>query len=121
MKTMFGKCLGTSVLFLGLLLASGLPAAAKSSHTIKLDHAVVLQGANLPAGRYQVEWQTHSPEADVQFSHKGGLVVSTTGRVEQRDQRYYSDAIVYGETSDGFISIVEIRFAGSKNVLVFAQ
>ena len=118
MKTMFGKCLGTSVLFLGLLLASGLPAAAKNSHTIKLDHAVVLQGSNLPAGRYKVEWQTHSPEATVQFLLKHKLVASAEGRVEQRDKTYDADTVVYDLMADGSASLLELRFAGSNKVLV---
>jgi len=121
MKTMTGKCLGSAVLSLGLLLAAGLPAAAKNSRTIKLDHAVVMQGSNLPAGKYKVEWQTHSPEATVQFVLKHKLVASAEGRVEQRDKTYEADAAVYDVLADGSVSLMELRFAGSNKVLVFNQ
>jgi len=118
MKTMTRKWFGTGVLSLGLLLAAGIPAAAKNSRTINIDHAVVLQGKNLPAGRYKVEWQTHSPEATVQFSRNRQLVVSTEGRVERRDKTSYSDAVVYETLPDGSVSLLEIRFAGSNKVLL---
>ena len=47
MKTMTRKWFGTGVLTLGLLLAA-IPAAAKNSRTIKLDHAIVMQGDICP-------------------------------------------------------------------------
>jgi len=118
MKTMTRKWFGTGVLSLGLLLAAGIPAAAKNSRTINIDHAVVLQGKNLPAGKYKVEWQTHSPEATVQFLRKRQLVVSTEGRVEQRDKTSSYDTIVYDTAPDGSVTLLEIRFAGSNKVLV---
>jgi len=118
MNTMIRKWFGTGVLSLGLLLAAGIPAAAKNSRTINLDHAVVLHGKSVPAGRYLVEWQTHSPEATVQFLRNRQLVVTTDGRVEQRDKISYSDSVVYETLPDGSVSVLEIRFAGSNKVLV---
>jgi len=103
---------------LGLLLAAGIPAAAKNSRTINISRAIVLQGKNLPAGKYKVEWQTHSPEATVQFLRNRQFVVSTEGRVEQRDKISDSDAVVYDTLPDGSMSLREIRFAGSNKVLV---
>ncbi len=117
MKTMTRKWFGTGVLTLGLLLAA-IPAAAKNSRTINLDHAIVMQGAHLPAGRYKVEWQTHSPEATVQFLRGRKLLVSTEGRVEQRDKMSYCDSVLYETLPDGSVSLLEIRFAGSNKVLV---
>ena len=119
MKTMTRKWFATGVLSLGLLLAAGIPAAAKNSRTINIGHAVVLQGKNLPAGRYKVEWRTHSPEATVQFLRKRQLVVSTEGRVEQRAKKYEQNAVVYDNAPDGSLFIIEIRFANSNRVLVF--
>ena len=118
MKTITRKWFGTGVLSLGLLLAAGIPAAAKNSRTINIDHVVVLQGKNLPAGRYKVEWQTHSPEASVQFLRDRKLVVSTDGRVEQRDRISTCDAVVYDTAPDGSVTLLEIRFAGSNKVLL---
>ena len=118
MKTMTSKWVGTGILTLGLLLAAGLPAAAKNSRTISINHAIMLHGKNLPAGKYTVEWQTHSPEATVQFLQKRQLVAATEGRVEQRDKTYDANAAVYETLPDGSVSLLELRFAGSNKVLV---
>ena len=119
MKSMTRKWFGTGVLSLGLLLAAGIPAAAKNARTINLEHTIVVRGTQLPAGQYRVEWQTHSPEATVQISHNRNLVVSTDGRVEERAKPYYSDSVVYDTLPDGSVTLLEIRFAGSNKVLVF--
>ena len=99
MNTNIRKCLGTSVLSLGLLLASGIPALAKNSRTVTLHHDVVLSGTTLSAGQYTIQWETHSPEATVQFVQHHKVVLSTEGRVEQRDKSYDRDTVVYQHRS----------------------
>ena len=115
------KYLGTSALSVGLLLASGIPAMAKDARTVTLFHDVVLNGTALPAGKCSVEWQTHSPEATVEIVRHHKVVVATEGRVEERSTTYNRDAVVYNTASNGTISILEFRFAGSKTVLVLNQ
>jgi len=115
------KCLGTSVLSVALLLASGIPALATHSATVTLSHDVVLNGTSLPAGKYTVRWETHSPEATVELVWHHKVVLSTEGRVEERFKDYASDSVVYKTASDGTMSILEIRFADSNKVLVFNQ
>ena len=113
------KYFATGIVSLGLLLAAGIPALAKNSRTVTLQHATVLQGTALPAGKYSVEWETHSPEATVQFVQHRKVVLSTQGRVEQRDKAFDRDSVVYDITPDGSLSLIEIRFANSNKVLVF--
>jgi hypothetical protein len=115
------KCLGTSVLSVALLLASGIPGLAKNSRTVTLHHDAVLSGTSLAAGQYSIRWETHSPEATVQFVKHHQVVLSTEGRIEQRDKSYDRDAVVYSTAPDGTISLSEIRFAYSNKVLVFNQ
>ena len=115
------KYLGTSVLSVALLLASGIPGLAKNSGTVTLQQDAVLKGTTLPAGKYHVRWQSHSPEATIEFMRGSKVVISTEGRVEQRDKNYDRNAAVYSLASDGSRSLVEIRFAASKEVLVFNQ
>ena len=102
-----------------VLLAAGIPASAKESRTIKLEHAIVLDGKKVPAGWYKVEWQTHSPEATVQLLQERKLVAGTEGRLELRDRKNSCDSVVYNSLPDGTMSLLEIRFAGSNKVLVF--
>ena len=119
MKRNIRKSFGTGILSLGLLLAAGMPALAKNSRTVTLQHNAVLKGTTLPAGKYDVEWETQSPGATVQFVQRHKVVLSTEGRVEQRDKSYHCDAVVYDIAPDGSLSLVEIRFADSSQVLVF--
>jgi hypothetical protein len=115
------KSLGTSALSVALLLASGIPALAKDSRAVTLSHDVVLNGTTLPAGKCSVQWETHSPEATVEFVRHHKVVLSTEGRVEERSKGYDRDAVVYNTASDGTMSLAEIRFARSNKVLVFNQ
>jgi len=121
MKESIRKRFGTGALSLVLLLAAGIPALAKNSGIMILDHDVVLHGKALPAGKYVVEWKTHSPEATVQFVQRYRVVLFAEGRVERRHRIYDHDSVVYNEEPDGSRSLMEIRFAGSNKVLVFDQ
>ena len=115
------KSLGISALSVALLLVSGLPALAKNSKTLTFAHAFVLNGTTLPAGKYSVRWETHSPEATVEFVRGHEVFVSTAGRFEERPQGNDRDQVVYKSASYGTLSLVEIRFGDSKKVLVFNQ
>ena len=115
------KYLGTSILSAVLLLACGIPGLAKESRTVTLSNNVVVNGTSLPAGKYTVRWETHSPEATVEIVRRHKVVLSTEGRVEERSKGYDRDAVVYNTASDGTMSLAEIRFAHSNKVLVFNQ
>ena len=115
------KALGTPVLSVALLLAAGIPGLAKNSRTVMLQHDAVLSGTSLAAGRYSIRWETHSPEATVEFVQRHKVVLSTEGSFEERDKSYDRDAVVYNTAADGTMSLVEIRFAHSNKVLTFNQ
>jgi len=134
------KYLGTSVLSVALLLASGIPALAKDSRTVTFAHDFVLNGTTLPAGQYTVRWETNSAGTTIEFvkrhnvvlttdggfeeRYKGynrNVVVNTEGSLDNRPDAYDRDSVVYNTASDGKMSLAEIRFAFSNKVLVFDQ
>ena len=115
------KYLGTSVLSLALLLASGIPSLAKDSRHVTLPHDAVLGGTSLPAGQYVVRWEVHSPRASVEFERGHKVVLSTECKFEDRGKKYPSNSVLYDTASDGTMAISEIRFAGLSEVLVFNQ
>jgi hypothetical protein len=140
MNVNFRKFLGTSVLSVALLLATGIPASAANSRNVTLSHDVVVNGVTLRAGQYTIRWQTHSPEATIEFVRHNEVVAGTEGRIEVRKGSYQcnvrfnalselekctnghdQDAVVYNTSADGAMSLVEIRFAYSNKVLVFNQ
>ena len=113
------KYLATSILSAALLLASGISGFAKDSRTVALPHDAVLGGTTLPAGHYTLRWEARSSEATVQFARDKTVVLSTQGRFEDRGKKYDANMVVYQAASDGSMTISEIRFAGSSQVLVF--
>jgi hypothetical protein len=115
------RYLETSVLSAVLLLACGIPGLAKNSRTLALTHDAVLSGKTLPAGKYVVQWDAHSPQATVEFARRHKVVLSTEGRLEDRGKKYHSNTVVYDTASDGSLTIIEIRFARSSEILVFNQ
>lgn len=121
MKRNIRKYFETGILSLGLLLAAGAPALAENSGTVTLLHDVVVHGKTLRAGKYNVEWKTHSPEASVQFVQRYKVVLFTEGRLEKRPKTYDQNSVVYDTAPDGTMSIIEIRFANSNKVLVFNE
>jgi len=121
MKRQIGKYVAAAMVSLGLLFAVSIPASAKNSRTIDFHHDIVLNGTPLQAGQYSIQWETHSPEATVQFLQHHKVVLSTQGKVEQRDRAYDQDAVVYGTAADGSMTVNEIRFARSNQVIVFNQ
>jgi hypothetical protein len=139
MNMHFRKYLGTSVLSVALLLASGIRGMAKNSESVTFSRDVVVNGTTLRAGKYTVQWETHSPEASVAFLQHHKVVLSTEGKVEERKSYYRSMtlnseganaertnnynrlAVVYDTAPNGSMSLVEIRFANTNKVLLFNQ
>ena len=88
------KYLGTSVLSVALLLASGIPALAKDSRTVTFAHDFVLNGTTLPAGQYTVRWETHSSGATIEFVQHHNVVFTTDGGVEERYKGFDRNVVV---------------------------
>jgi hypothetical protein len=115
------KYLGTSILSVTLVLASGYPGFAKNSRTVALTQDVVLSGTTLAAGKYVVRWEAQSVQATVEFARGNKVVLSTKCKFEDHGKKYDSDSVVYDTAAGGASTITEIRFAGSSQVLVFNQ
>jgi hypothetical protein len=103
----------------GLMLASGITASARDSGAVLLNQNVVVHGTTLPPGRYHVRWESHSPEATVEFTNGSKVVLSTNGKYEDRGRAYSRNMIVTETATDGTQRLMEVRFAGSSKVLTF--
>ncbi|PYU28845.1 MAG: hypothetical protein DMG32_01795 [Acidobacteria bacterium] len=106
---------------LTIVLVASLWAAAASSRTLSFRTPVKLNGAEMTPGFYQVEWVSHSPEATVTFRRNGQVVATAAGKLVERDTKYPADAVVYSNNADGSHTLKELRFGGSKQVLVFGE
>jgi len=106
---------------LAILLAACLSAAAANSRTLSFKTAVKLNGTDMTPGFYLVDWVSHSPEATVTFRRNGQVVATAAGKWVERDTRYETDSVVYTNNADGSHTLVELRLAGMKQVLVFGE
>jgi hypothetical protein len=116
-----GMSVGRLTVTLGILLMAALSAVAENARTLKVPYSASLKGKQLAAGEYKVTWQTHSPEATVNFMQKKAVVATVEGKWVDRDTKYEANAVVYSNNPDGSRTILEVRFAGLKGALVFGE
>jgi len=115
------KTLSVTIVAMALFVAAGAAAKTKDLRTMVLHSNATVAGAHLASGTYNVQWQTHSPEATVTFMQEGKLVATAEGKVVDRGKKYPADAVMFDETGDGGRIIREIRFKGSSEVIEFNQ
>ncbi len=104
---------------LALTAAVGAQAKSKGLKNMVLHLDATVAGTPLAAGSYNVQWQTHSPEATVTFLKAGKVAGTAEGKLVDRGYKYPSDQVMYDTAPDGTHHILEIRFKGSSEVLQF--
>jgi hypothetical protein len=103
-----------AVLGLAVLLATS--AFASNKGTLHLQEAVQVNGAQLPAGEYQVRWDGTGSNVEVSFMQGKKEVAKASARVIDLPQANgYDSAVV--DHSSGTASLSEIRFANKKAAL----
>lgn len=115
------RTLSVTIVAMALTIAASVTAPAKDSGNMQLHYDVTVAGSHLPRGSYNVRWQTHSPEATVSFLQGSKVVATAEGKVVDRGTKYWSDEVVYHETDNGARRILELRFGGSSQVIVFTE
>ena len=108
------------VLAILIVIAPNLPAWANNGKTVSFRTEVTLNGSKLPSGYYEISWVSHSPEATVTFTKIGQPTVTAMGKWVDRGEKYHTDAVVYSNNADGSHTLLEIRFEGKNQALVFA-
>jgi hypothetical protein len=110
------KIIGSLLL---LVLAFSPAVRAGNEKTLPLRTEVTLNGQKLTAGFYEISWVSHSPEATVTFVRAGHIMVTAMGKWVDRGVKSPGDAFVYTNNPDGSHTLLEIRFAGKSQALVF--
>lgn len=115
----------TSLLLFAIVLVVGLvsASAANNARRLSVPYDASLNGTPIAHGDYQVTWESHSPEAVVTFTSQRGrdVVVKAEGKIIERAKPYDRNAVVLNHNADGSYSIVELRFKGLKEVIVFGN
>lgn len=106
-----------------LLLAATFPALAKKNppRPFRLRDEVILNGAQIPAGIYELTWETHGSTARVTLSKDGQFVATAPAVWAKSAIKYTEDQALLRVNSDGSRSLIEIRIAGEAKAIVFAD
>jgi len=110
------------LLLIGLVALSavalaGGPQIGRAKFTI--NEPMVIGGTELKAGQYEVEWQTHSPEADVVFKAKGKVAAQAQGKLVGTEKKFDYNTVLSGKDSSGREALRELQVAGKKIKIVF--
>lgn len=92
--------------------------AGSKSQTVTLYHDAQLNGKTLPAGEYDVKYDTKGSAAQVKFMRNGKEVASANGQVKQLSAAPEYNQIVTSD-GNGSVSISEIHFAHSNTGVSF--
>ncbi len=93
----------------------------RGSRSLTFFSGLTVNGSRLPVGDLVVTWESYVPDAIVKFEKDGSVIGTTDGKWEKRDVKYGDDAIVYRRNSDGTRTLLEIRFTGMSQALVFGK
>ena len=110
-----------SVVTVLVLLVASFPASAKKipPRPFQLRDVVFLNGAEVPAGKYELTWEPRGSTVRVTL-WKGGLFVATAeGAFVKNGVRFTEDEALLRVNSDGTRSLIEIRIAGAARAIVF--
>jgi hypothetical protein len=93
----------------------------RGSRPFTLNSPVTLNGTRTPPGDYIISWESSLDDASVKLLHNDYLVASANARWVKRDVKYPRDAYVYRRNADGSRTLIEIRFGGTRQALVFGK
>ncbi len=109
---------GISITAFVLLIGITAIASEKDTRTVKLFYPAALGGNVLKPGEYNVKLESHSPEVTLTFVKDGKTVATTQGRWEDHNSVPTRNEVVYDTNQDGSQMVSEIRFRGTKEVIV---
>jgi hypothetical protein len=101
-----------------ILLFVNAPARANNSRPFYLRTTVTMNGVEVPAGTYQMSWESQNSKVRVTLWKDGLFFVTAQGTWVNNGARYRNDAALLRVNSDGSRSLVEIRLAGVKKTIV---
>jgi hypothetical protein len=104
----------TMVLALAVLLATSAFAINKGS--LHINEAILVNGQQIPAGDYKLQWDGAGPDVQVSVMRGKKEVAKTSGKLIELDKAADSDTVVLtGTTAPQSLS--QVRFGGKKTAL----
>jgi hypothetical protein len=102
-----------------LLTSTAVWAKKNPPRPFMLRDLVFLNGAQVPAGTYELTWETYGSTARATLWKDGQFVVSAPGAWVKNGVKFTEDAALLRVNSDGTRSLIEIRIAGAARAIVF--
>jgi len=96
-------------------------AFRRGSRSLTVLSGLTLDGASMPAGDYTISWESYVTDASVKVVRDNQVVATTDGKWVKHGIRYPHDAYMYRRNGDGSQTLIEIRFAGMDQALVFGK
>jgi cell division septation protein DedD len=96
-------------------------AFERGSRDITLRSGLTIDGTPMPAGQCTISWESYVSDASVKFMHDNNVVATADGKWVKRSVKYPVDAYMYRKNGDGSRTLLEIRFAGMRQALVFGK
>ena len=75
----------------------------------------------LPVGECVITWESYMPDSIVKIEDPRGTSVTVEGKWVKRDAKYAENAIAFVKDRDGSLALLEIRFSGLRETLVFGR
>jgi predicted lipid-binding transport protein (Tim44 family) len=93
----------------------------RGARGFRFPRTLKVAGTSVPMGDCTIRWESYMPDAIVKIESRDGGSVTAEGTWVKRGPKYGDDAVVYMKNVDGSQSLVEIRFSGMGQVLVFGK
>lgn len=111
--------LKSSVAGLALLLASSAFAATKGH--LALQSPTLVNGTQLKAGEYKLEWDGTGPDVEVSFMQGKKVLAKVPAKLVELKTASQNDSAVVNHNNDGTTSLSEVHFAGKSAALELSQ
>jgi hypothetical protein len=104
-----------------VLLITTSPVWGKKTppHPFSLPFVVNLNGAQVPAGIYELTWEIQGSAARATLWKDGRFVATAPGAWVKSGVKYSEDEALIRLNSEGSRSLVEIRIGGTARAIVF--
>jgi ABC-type nitrate/sulfonate/bicarbonate transport system substrate-binding protein len=107
------------ILGFAVLLATSAFAANKAS--LQLNHSVTVNGMQLKAGDYKVQWDGSGPTVELSITQGKNVVAKVPARIVDLSTPAPNDAAVTRRNDDGSSTLAGLRFQGKKIALELGE
>lgn len=104
---------------LAFLLASSAFAATKAS--LELQSPTMVNGTQLKAGDYKLEWDGTGPDVEVSILQGKKVVAKVPAKVVELKNRADANSTVVSNNTDGTATLTGVHFAGKTTALELPQ